>query len=97
MWNRIGGEGGLWGCRAEGGEKFSPRSILAGAPEFANKEEQRVPSVSLEEVFFKELINTGEAGQEAGTARGPRGQRSGWRRAGAGAGGGCGAGPWLRY
>lgn len=56
---------------------FSPSTIPAGAEEFANKEEQRVPSVSLEEAFSKELINTGEAGQEAGTAWGPRGQLGG--------------------
>uniref|UniRef100_A0A8D2PGH0 SOX7 factor n=1 Tax=Zosterops lateralis melanops TaxID=1220523 RepID=A0A8D2PGH0_ZOSLA len=49
------------GSRTEGGgEKFSPSTIPAGAEEFANKEEQRVPSVSLEEAFSKELINTGE-------------------------------------
>ncbi|RLV94634.1 hypothetical protein DV515_00013055 [Chloebia gouldiae] len=79
--------GGVGGATSPGG-KFSPSTIPAGAEEFANKEEQRVPSVSLEEAFSKELINTGEAGQEAGTARGPRGQRGG---AGGPGGHGCAA------
>lgn len=68
------------GCQAEGGEKFSPRTILAGAQEFANKEEQRVPSVSLEEVvfFFQGAHKYGRGqGRRLGLRGDPRGQRSG--------------------